>query len=224
MRVATVEHRFYVLSDKQQRRFQLKLIGLYVLLNILLGSVFTFLGVPFVTLFVLSVSLSVLAPFIDVPSGIKAGNLIYYSPLLIAEKVKNNSLALHGGSLFDYYFVLDSSQTAQQRKKQVLSGYVAGLIKLIEHYEQQQHKNITIKATSYIINPKTAQKVGFNQVQTDGLQTLLLYFNWVNISCSMSIIKGRLSFADISKVYSYQGKLEELIARKAYLKALQARL
>ena len=112
-------HAFYSLTPNQQRLFQLKLAGLFIVFNLLVGFGLYWLGFWMLIPLVVGFSLSVFAPFVDVPGGVKAGSLIYYSPLLIGEKVKNQRLVLHGGSLFDYYFVLDRTANAQQRRKSI---------------------------------------------------------------------------------------------------------
>jgi hypothetical protein len=33
--------------------------------------------------------------------------MIYYSPLFITEKPKDGLIKIHGGTLFDYYFVIE---------------------------------------------------------------------------------------------------------------------
>ncbi|KPH94603.1 hypothetical protein AMS58_11430 [Pseudoalteromonas porphyrae] len=219
-----MEHTFYLLTRQQQHAFQLKLAGLFIVGNLVLAGLFFMLSVLFLSIFAVSISLSVFAPFIDIPSGIKAGSLKYYSPLLIGEKVKNARLVLHGGSLFDYYFVLNSKDSAQQRTKQVFSGYIEGLLTLISEYENHQPTHITLKASSYIINPRTANKLGLRQVETDPLQRLILYFNFINLSCAMSLIKGKFTLVNMKKVYTFEGDLDVLITKKQYLVKLQQRI
>ena len=216
-------HAFYNLTP-QQRQFQLKLAAGYLLSNVIVGALLFFVGLPFLILFVFAFSLSVIAPFVDVPSSIKAGTLHYYSPMLIGEKVRNQRLVLHGGSLFDYYFVLDRTQSASQRRKAVYVAYIEGLLNLIDRYENQQPTQITIKATSHILNSRTAKKIGLKPVSADALQQGILYFNFINLTCTASLLNGKLTWPKLKQTSTYQGELDTLIAKKAGLQRLRQRL
>lgn len=217
-------HTFYSLTSKQQFLFQLKLAALFILVNLAVGSLLFFTGLPFLIVFFAAFSLSVFAPFVDVPSGVKAGSLIYYSPLLIGEKVRKNRLVLHSGSLFDYYFVLNKQHSPQQKKKQIFKGYIDGLLEVISQFENKQPTGITVKATSYILNPRTAKKIGLKQTNTDFLQSLILYFNFINLTCALSMQNNKLSWPKMQQIFTYQGDLDALIEKKSDLLALQQRL
>ena len=217
-------HRFYLLTERQQLIFTLKLAGIFILFNLCAGIVLYYCGLAFLSLFVFALSLSVFAPFVDVPSGVKCGSLIYYSPLLIAEKVKNNRISLHSGSLFDYYFTLNFNHSAAERKKQVFSCYVDGLLALIAQYDCSQPTALRLKATSYILNPRTANKLGLTSCPVDPLQRFILYFNVINLTCALSLLKGKLTWPSMTSIYTFEGTLDELIANKAYLVALKNKL
>ena len=216
-----LKHSFYSLTPTQQRVFQLKLAGLFILFNLIVGFGLFGLGLWALIPFILALSLSIFAPFVDMPSGIKAGSLVYYSPLLIGEKVKHQRLVLHGGTLFDYYFVLDRTMNTRQCKKAIFACYIDGLLNLIEQYEQQQPTKITIKATSYILNARTATKMGLKPTKPDLLKRAILYFNFFNITCALSLLNSKLTWPDMGKTLSFEGELDSLIAKKPELIALQ---
>lgn len=218
------QHRFYGLSSSQQQRFQLKVIVGFLALNIAMGLVFYLTSLLFVIPFFFAFSLSVIAPFVDVPSGVKNGTLHYYSPLLIGEKIKGKKLTLHSGSLFDYYFVFSKAQSVQERKKQVMIMALDGLIQLINDYQARQGTGITIKVTSYILNRRTARKIGLSPITPDALQWFLLYFNFLNLTCSLSLLNRQLTWPNVRKTTSYEGCLESLIAKKDDLLKLRNRL
>ncbi|WP_293749819.1 hypothetical protein [uncultured Paraglaciecola sp.] len=219
-----MEHPFFVKTEKQQNMIQLKILAWAILFNIILGSLFVLIGAGLLIFVCLSITISIIAPFIDVPSGVKSGSLNYYSPLLIGEAVKNDILKLHAGTLFDYYYVLSKNASHSERKKQAFKGYIEGLLNLIEQYEPTRPNPIKIKATSYIINPRTAEKIGLSKVKTNFLGRSLLYFNYVNLLCSLSLMNGKLSFPKLNKVSSFEGELDQLIGKKDYLLALNKRL
>jgi hypothetical protein len=219
-----MQHRFFVKTQKQQHVIQLKILICAIFLNIVLGSVLYLLDASFLIFVIISITLSIIASFIDVPSGIKSGNLIYYSPLLIGEAVKNKILKLHGGTLFDYYYVLNRRASYSERKRQVFKGYIDGLLNLIEKYETTPQNAIRIKATSYIINTRTAQKMGLHKVKTDFLGAMIIYFNYFNLLCSLSLLNAKLTFPNINNVCSFEGDLNDLMRKKDYLLALKSRI
>src|SRR5690606_19696192 len=99
----------------EQNKIQF-LIGLFALLFILVFSYISILlGVFFLAIFAFAITLSIIAPFFDTPSLRKSGNLIYHSPLFISEKPKNGVVKIHGGTLFDYVFVIDRNMNGKQR-------------------------------------------------------------------------------------------------------------
>jgi len=218
-----MEHRFYNLTLRQQRLFQLKLVGGFLVLNIVVGLLLLLIGLPFLIIFTFALSLSVVAPFGDVPSGVKSGSLQYYSPLLIGEKIRKQCLVLHSGSLFDYYFVLNKAHSAGERKKQVFAAYVDGLLNLINQYENKQPTQISIKATSYILNPRTANKLGLSPTSPDMIQRIILYFNYLNLTCALSLLNRKLTWPNMQKTVSYEGKLDTLIDKKNDLLLMKRR-
>lgn len=227
-----LEHRFYSKILLEQKYFQLKLVFVFIGVNVLMSAPFLALGFAFdfmsdllfFVILIFSLNLSIFAPFIDVPSGIKQGSLVYYSPLLIGEKIKNKHLTLHGGTLFDYYFVVDRHLPSRARKKLVFAGYIQGLLNLIEQHDKGQAPHITLRATSYSINPRTAAKVGLLKTDTSLIRRFIVYFNYLNLTCSMSIIESKLTFPNAKTMHTFEGKLDELISEKAYLKRLLAKL
>jgi hypothetical protein len=219
-----MQNRFFVKTQKQQHVIQFKILICAIFLNIVLGSALYLLEASFLIFVIISITLSIIAPFIDVPSGIKNGNLIYYSPLLIGEAVKNKILKLHGGTLFDYYYVLNRRTNYSERKRQVFKGYIDGLLNVIEKYETTPQNAIRIKATSYIINTRTAQKIGLHKVKTDFLGAMIIYFNYFNLLCSLSMLNAKLTFPNMDNVCSFEGDLNDLMCKKDYLLALKSRI
>lgn len=194
----------------------LVLMALFLYLSYLVG--FIFFGV------VMSlIILSLLAPFIDTPSMKKSGKLTYYSPLFLAEKPKNGSITIHGGTLFDYVFVIPKAISGHDRTQFILQQYLAGLLSLIETYEETE-PDIKLKGTSYIMSPRTAAKLGFTSMPTDGIQSLILIYNYFNLTLSNSLAKKRLSFPNLRKINTYEANLQDLIANKAKIKALSDKL
>ena len=148
--------------------------------------------------------------------------MIYYSPLFITEKPKNGLIKIHGGTLFDYYFVIDKKMNGRQRTNFIIQQYLEGLLHLIEKYEND--KKIKIRGTSYIINKRTAEKMGFEIIETDYLQKIILIYNYFNILISNSIAKNKLSFPKINRTKTFEADVSQLLERKEYIEKLNKSL
>ncbi|WP_051554531.1 hypothetical protein [Maribacter antarcticus] len=96
--------------------------------------------------------------------------MIYYSSLFITEKEQKGIIKIHGGSLFDYVFVLDKTLSGKQRTNFILQKYLEGLLNLIDVCEKDGNTLVKIKGTTYILNERTANKIGFNSIKTDIIQ------------------------------------------------------
>lgn len=153
--------------------------------------------------------LSVFASFIDVPTGRKKGQIIYYSPLLLSSAKKNNTINLHGGTLFDYYYTLSIEKSESRNKKAILYSYMEGLLNLLDHFTEQEN-DLKIKANAYFINPHTAARLGFKKVPTKSSQKIIMLLNYLPITISYSIAIGKLSFPNIFSLKSYECQLADL--------------
>lgn len=176
-----------------------------IALSFLTGVYIMAICVPFIVV-------SIIAPFFDVPSLRKSGKVKYYSSLFLAEKPKNGSVTIHGGTLFDYYFVLEREMSGAQRTRYILHQYVSGLLALMEEYESEPQ--MKVRGTSYIVNKRTAEKIGFAVVYTDFLQRIILTFNYFNISVANSIAKKRLFFPRIRRTTTYEASIGDLLEKK----------
>ena len=148
--------------------------------------------------------------------------MIYYSPLFITEKPKDGLIKIHGGTLFDYYFVIEKKMNGKQRTDFIIQQYLEGLLNLIEKYERD--KNMKISGTSYIINKRTAEKIGFEIINTDILQRLILTYNYFNILISNSIAKNKLTFPNLNKTETFESNIRQLLERKEYIEKLNKSL
>ncbi|MBZ9629552.1 hypothetical protein LB465_02080 [Salegentibacter sp. LM13S] len=178
----------------------------------------------FLPLFAAPLILSILAPFIDTPQGKKQDKLIYYSPLFITEKDKNGKIIIHGGTLFDYYYVIDRNWNGKQRIRFILKQYILGLLNLSESFNENEADEITLEGTSYILNERTAEKLGFQKKRTNFLQQFILTYNYFQILLANSIAKDKLSFPAIGKVNTYTVTLSAIKQNKNFLKQLADKL
>ena len=217
-----MNHRFYNKNKKEQNSVLIK-IAICALIIISLSIVVSiYSGIYLIGILTFAIILSIIAPFFDMPSLKKTGRMIYYSSLFIAEKPKNGLIKIHGGTLFDYYFVIDKKMNGKQRTNFIIQQYVEGLLQLLEKYDN--NKKINIRGTSYIINKRTAEKIGFEIVETDILQKIILIYNYFNILISNSIAKNKISFPKLNKTKTFEAEVSQLIKRKKYIEKLNTSL
>jgi hypothetical protein len=93
----------------------------------------------------IAISLSIIASFFDNPALKKQGKLIYYSTLFVAGKEEKGIIKIHGGSLFDYVFVIDKTLSAKQRINFILQKYLEGILSLIAKRKLSFPKLTTIR-------------------------------------------------------------------------------
>ena len=168
------------------------------------------------------ITVSIVAPFFDIPSLKKRGRISYYSSLFLAEKPKDGLVKIHGGTLFDYCFVIDRKMNGTQRTNFIIQQYVDGLLAFLEVHKHDTH--LKIRGTSYMINERTAKKIGFEIVETDILQKALLAFNYCNVLISHSIAKNKLSFPNLKRTKTFEADIGRLMERKAYMEQLNQSL
>lgn len=218
-----MQHKFYNKSEKEQFRIQ-AIIALAALIVVLISLLISWLlNFYLITILIIPVLLSVIAPFFDVPAMKKRGKLRYHSPLFVSQ-LKQNEIIIHGGTLFDYVFAIDHKLNGPQRTRYIVQQYLQGLLHLIESCEKENLINLKVRGTSYIINERTAQRMGFKVVQTDGLQQLILIFNYVNISIANSVAKGKPAFPNLKHTRSFEANIADLIQNKEQIGILAQRL
>lgn len=217
-------HKYYSKSSLEQTQIQLRIVIIALLFNLTVVALSVFSGLYFFIFLSIAITLSIIAPFFDVPTLKKKGELVYYSSLFTAEKERNGIIRIHGGSLFDYVFVIDRTLSGKQRTSFILQQYLEGILNLVGAYENRQDTAVKIKATTYILNERTANKIGLKMVKTDFSQKLILIYNYVNIFISNSIAKERLSFPKITTINTFEGEIDKLAEQKELISKLNNKL
>lgn len=213
-----MKHRFYNKSKKDQNII-LVIIAICAITFILLSIIISIKSSLYlIGILTFAIMLSIIAPFFDTPSLKNSGKLIYYSPLFITEKQKNGIIKIHGGTLFDYYFVIDKKMNGKQRTNFIIQQYLQGLLCLIDKYGDDN--KLKIQGTSYIMNKRTAEKIGFKIIETDFLQKVILTYNYFNILISNSIAKNKVSFPRLNDTKTFETDFRQLIERKDYIKKM----
>ncbi|MGV7105045.1 hypothetical protein [Flavobacterium sp. U410] len=217
-----MNHQFYRKNKKEQNRI-LFIIAICFLVIILLSIIISiYSGIYLIGILIFTIALSIIAPFFDMPSLKKSGKIIYHSPLLITEKPKNELIKIHGGTLFDYFFVIDKDMNGKQRTDFIIQQYLIGLLSIMEIHKND--KGIKIRGTSHIINERTAKKLGFKIVETDFIQRIILTYNYFNIMISSSIAKNKLIFPKLNRIITFETDICQLLERKEYIEKLNKTL
>lgn len=217
-----MNHPFYSKTKKEQNRIQLVIALCSITIILVSGAISILTGIYPIGIIAFIVVLSIIAPFFDVPSLVKSGKMMYFSPLFLTEKPKNGVIHIHGGTLFDYYFVIDTRMNGAQRTTFIIQQYLQGLLSLIEKH--QDDKQMKIRGTSYIINERTAKKIGLTITKTDFLQKVVLTYNYANILLSNSIAKKKLSFPQVSNTKTFEATISDLLEHKDYIEKLNTSL
>ncbi|WP_209403573.1 hypothetical protein [Pseudozobellia sp. WGM2] len=207
-----MQHRYYQKTREERKIVNFKLGFLVVAVTVLLlclfhfSDFFLFLPLGFWML------LSILASFVDTPSMVKSGRLKYYSHLLLAEKEKNNQIVIHGGTLFDYYFTLSKNDSGAKRRNLVLAEYLRGLSVLAQKNEIKA--DVQIKGTTYVLNERTAQKIGFVSKRPEGIQMLILLLNYPALIASKSFVAKKISLPNLMNTRTFTTNIETLRAHQ----------
>lgn len=112
----------------------------------------------------------------------------------------------------------------KQRTNFILQQYLEGLLNLIEENEINKSENFKISGTSYIINERTAQRIGFKVIKTDIIQKFILIYNYFNVLITYSIAKDKLSFPKLKHTKTFEASLNELVYRKDFIRSLNGKL
>lgn len=202
----------------------MKLAGIALAAVLVVALLSWISGLVFLLFFGLWVVISIIASFYDTPSMVQNGKLYYLSPLLLHEPPKKEVVDIHGGTLFDYYFVIPRSMNGGQRTSFILQQIVEGLIALISKYETDQDQNIRIRGTSYILGKRTMGKFGFRLIKTDPIQKVVLLLNFFPLFIANSIAKNRIAFPRISRVITFEAHMHEVGQHRNKLIELNDRL
>lgn len=215
-------HRFYILPKRDQRR---KLWS-FVFNLLIIFAVIVFMAWStnlWVILILIQPTISIFASFIDLPIARRKGEIIYFSPLLLSSALKQNTIQLHGGTLFDYYYTLSIHRSESRNKKAILYSYMEGLLNMLDQFSSAQDE-VKIAANAYFINPHTAEKLGFKKVQTKNSRKIIMLLNYLPITISYSIAMGHISFPNILSLKSYECKMGELRKNRTKLEAMFERI
>ena len=149
---------------------------------------------------------------------------MYHSLLFLTEKPQNGLVKIHGGTLFDYAFVLERKMSSNQRTNLILQQYLQGLLHFLEDCDNKSLDHLTLRGTSYVLRKRTLEKIGFSTVRPDWVQYLILTYNYFNLAIALSMAKNKLAFPNLRNTRTFEADINQLRARKAYIETVNKRL
>jgi len=217
----SMDHPYFQQSRDWQGRREWRVIGLLVLAILILTGLVMSTGLYELGMLVF-IPLQLAAPFLDTPAGIRKGTLRYAAPLFIVQPVKEKGYILHGGTLFDYWYVLRPYASYRLRKKRLLYDMVRGLRQEAERAHAEGRLDQFVRGTSYFMTPRTAQRFGLDPVSRDWGQTLILWFNAAQLTWAYSLIRGRLAWPPLHRVRTFEGTWESVWEHRVELRELES--
>lgn len=144
-----------------------------------------------------------------------SGLLNYYSPMLLVVKSKTQEWELHNGTTFDYILNMKWKQKGSNASKYIMINYLKGLLKIITEIEKNKLKEeITILGISYIINKKTAERLGFTVEKPNIFRRILFLIDYFTLFLMYSYSQGKFAFPNVLKVKKIKISGSKLIASK----------
>src|SRR6056297_182736 len=193
----THQHPFFLKSHAEQKRFQARLVSVSLLFIGAVSALLYLAGLLPLIFLVFALVLSIIAPFLDVPAMVRSG------------------------TLFDFWFLFRKDMSASERKRLAMAGMIEGMINLIDEHKRADRRDLKVRTTSYILNERSAAKLGLEKRPTDGIQTLILYYNYFNLAASYSLLNRRLAFLSIKSVQTFEGSMAVLAERRPFLEKLK---
>ena len=214
-------HKFYEWSKLKQNAF-LFLFGFFFFGLTILSFSGLIIG-WYWTIFLYPL-IFVIAQFIDTPLGYRSGRLIYFSPLFLVEKVKTDEYVLHGGTAFDYFFVFTWKDKGESARRQVMKSFLSGLLEFAEHLDRNQLSEVKVRGSSYFFNERNAQRYGFEVLNTEMSQKIILGLNFAVLLLMYSFTKGKLSFPPIREIKTVSSTGRNLIDTKDQISRVLSRM
>jgi hypothetical protein len=140
----------------------------------------------------------------------------YYSPMLLGYMSNNQQIDLHSGGSFDYLFVFAfPGYKNVSIKNRILCYHLEGLLQLINLIERREiPNNVVISGTTYFINERTIQKLGFSLDDSKLFYKLNLFMNIIDLFWMYSLSQGTIALPRIWKSKTIKIIGNDLVASK----------
>jgi len=139
--------------------------------------------------------------FFAAPMAKLVGMHTYLSPMLFVNNATNTKYEIHNGTPFDYLLVMTKTKMGNGFRKQMLSYFLDGLLRIVERIEAAElPESVIIQGNSYFFNARTASKLGFSLAETNIAVRINLLVNYFDLTWMYSLSRGRISFPKIQDV------------------------
>ena len=142
-----------------------------------------------------------LVQFFSAPMAKLVGIHTYLSPMLFVSNATNKKFEIHSGTPFDYFLVMRKTRRGIRFRKQMLSFFLDGLLRIVERIEASElPESVIIQGNSYFFSGRTARKLGFSLSETSIGVKINLLVNYFDLTWMYSLSQGRISFPKINSV------------------------
>lgn len=139
----------------------------------------------------------------------------YLSPMLLVFNPNVEEYDLHNGTSFDYLWVMRGVRAGGELRNKLLAYYFQGLLQIINRIERGElPQTVLIKGSSYFFSERTAKRLGFDVLKTDGSVGLNIILNYLDLIWMYSLSRGKLSFPKLGAVKTAQITGEKLLLQK----------
>ncbi len=163
--------------------------------------------------------------FLITPIFTLLGLYTYYSPMVVSFGSNKRLIDLHNGSSFDYLLEMSGTKPGIIWKKKMLCHYLTALLNIIKQIENGDLSDtITIRGSSYFLNQRSAEKLGFRVNSTSIAEKVNIALNYVDLIWMYSLTNGKLTFPDLTRITTVSITGSDLIERKQRIEEIMYRM
>ncbi len=159
--------------------------------------------------------------FLSTPIITLTGGYKYLSPMFLVFNANDKKYDLHSGTSFDYLMVLRKIKAGKAFQNRVLSYYIEGLLEVIRRIEAKElPETVEVRGSSYFFSERAAERMGFEVSKTGVFEILNLIANYIDLTWTYSLSKGKLSFPNLRNIKTASIVGAKLVSNKEKLTKL----